>query len=311
METLTFEVKSSEGETNVKWEFKTSELTNTSISPSLSVKLDFDQLLPEEGNLTEQEQTAKEDIADILEQVAEQGGQSVKYQSISFVHQGDLPGPATVTIQKNAALTDANNLKLYYYNPETSSLELYDDVVIIDNGDSISFTITHCSEYIITPSEIDPDICAVYKITLNGGSKLILTELRNCLSNIQPNTTVGEVRSQLAKGNEMTVENLRGQPLNDSSFIGTGTTIYYKNASIEVLIFGDVNGDGKIMTSDLLPVQSILLGKSDETDLSDKQRAACRASAISSSDAPLTVKELLAIRAHILKLGTIPQDKTF
>ena len=64
------------------------------------------------------------------------------------------------------------------------------------------------------------------------------------------------------------------------------------------------------MTSDLLPVQSILLGKSDETDLSDKQRAACRASAISSSDAPLTVKELLAIRAHILKLGTIPQDKT-
>lgn len=311
VETLTFEVKSSEGETNVKWEFKTSELTNTSISPSLSVKLDFDQLLPEEGNLTEQEQTAKEDIADILEQVAEQGGQSVKYQSISFVHQGDLPGPATVTIQKNAALTDANNLKLYYYNPETSSLELYDDVVIIDNGDSISFTITHCSEYIITPSEIDPDICAVYKITLNGGSKLILTELRNCLSNIQPNTTVGEVRSQLEKGNEMTVENLRGQPLNDSSFIGTGTTIYYKNASIEVLIFGDVNGDGKIMTSDLLPVQSILLGKSDETDLSDKQRAACRASAISSSDAPLTVKELLAIRAHILKLGTIPQDKTF
>lgn len=137
VETLTFEVKSSEGETNVKWEFKTSELTNTSISPSLSVKLDFDQLLPEEGNLTEQEQTAKEDIADILEQVAEQGGQSVKYQSISFVHQGDLPGPATVTIQKNAALTDANNLKLYYYNPETSSLELYDDVVIIDNGDSI------------------------------------------------------------------------------------------------------------------------------------------------------------------------------
>lgn len=311
VDTLTFEVKSNEGETNVKWEFKTSELTNTSISPSLSVKLDFDQLLPEEGNLTEQEQIAKEDIADILEQVAEQGDQSVKYQSISFVHQGDLPGPATVTIQKNAALTDANNLKLYYYNPETSSLELYDDVVIIDNGDSISFTITHCSEYIITPSEIDPDICAVYKITLNGGSELILTELRNCLSNIQPNTTVGEIRSQLEKGNEMTVEDLRGRALDDSSFIGTGTTIYYKNASIEVLIFGDVNGDGKVMTSDLLPVQSILLGKSSETDLSDKQRAACRASAISSPDAPLTVKELLAIRAHILKLGAIPQDKTF
>lgn len=68
---------------------------------------------------------------------------------LAFLHEGELPGQATVTVNLQGKLGDAKTANLYYYNPETGQLEVVAENLTIEDG-HVAFPMNHCSNYILT-----------------------------------------------------------------------------------------------------------------------------------------------------------------
>lgn len=68
---------------------------------------------------------------------------------LAFLHEGELPGRATVTVNLRGKLGDARTANLYYYNPETKQLEVVAENLAIEGG-CVAFPMSHCSNYILT-----------------------------------------------------------------------------------------------------------------------------------------------------------------
>lgn len=81
-------------------------------------------------------------------------------QSIHFMHDGELPGTATVEVPLTESGLNADDLALYYINEKTNSLELVNTDVNVEkqaDGTSVlSFDIEHCSSYIVAPKQSIP-----------------------------------------------------------------------------------------------------------------------------------------------------------
>lgn len=73
-------------------------------------------------------------------------------QPIHFMHDGALPGTATVEVPLTETGLDTDNLALYYINEETGALEPTDAQVTVTDG-MLSFDIEHCSSYIVVPGQ--------------------------------------------------------------------------------------------------------------------------------------------------------------
>lgn len=83
----------------------------------------------------------------------------LKEVDLAFLHEGELPGRATVTINLRGKLGDAKTAHLYYYNPETKQLEVVAENLTIEGG-FVAFPMSHCSNYILTAEmlkELIPD----------------------------------------------------------------------------------------------------------------------------------------------------------
>ena len=98
-------------------------------------------------------ETGKE-LADVSKKLATVTLPStLKYTTLDFAYSGDLPGTANVTVNlASAGFTEGSTVYLYYYNPDTNSFELICDSTY-QNG-SATFTMTHCSEYIVTSEKL-------------------------------------------------------------------------------------------------------------------------------------------------------------
>lgn len=68
---------------------------------------------------------------------------------LAFLHEGELPGRATVTVNLGGRLGGAETAHLYYYNPETRQLEIVAENLAVVNG-QVAFPMSHCSNYILT-----------------------------------------------------------------------------------------------------------------------------------------------------------------
>lgn len=68
---------------------------------------------------------------------------------LAFLHEGELPGQATVTVNLQGKLGDAKTAHLYYYNPETKQLEVVAENLTVEGG-YVAFPMSHCSSYILT-----------------------------------------------------------------------------------------------------------------------------------------------------------------
>lgn len=77
-------------------------------------------------------------------------GVSTSYTDIHFVHDGSLPGKATITTTCN--LSDGT-VYLYYYNPTTGGLELVSSDVVVKDGKA-TFAIEHCSDYVLSSKKL-------------------------------------------------------------------------------------------------------------------------------------------------------------
>ena len=114
----------------VKWIFNSESMTNTLIDTNLNVKIDENP----DGNY--------EELKD------------GNYEVIEFEHQGDLPGDVIIELSVSDKFANGDLLDLYYINPENGVLELYKkDLKIVDG--KVSFTINHCSSYILSKSEVE------------------------------------------------------------------------------------------------------------------------------------------------------------
>ena len=85
-----------------------------------------------------------------------------KYTTVSFDFDGVLPGKAEVTLDiQNSNLGKADVVEgqvvyLYYFNPDTKDFEYIDESAMKDGF--ATFTMTHCSDYIITTEKLAEDV---------------------------------------------------------------------------------------------------------------------------------------------------------
>ena len=90
---------------------------------------------------------------------------TLKYITLDFAFSGDLPGTANVTVDlSSAGFTEGQTVYLYYYNPDKNIFELTSEATY-KNG-SATFTMTHCSEYIVTNEKLPT---ALTSITVKTG----------------------------------------------------------------------------------------------------------------------------------------------
>lgn len=81
----------------------------------------------------------------------------MKYTTVSFAHDGALPGTAKVTLSlAEAGFADHATLYLYYYNAEKGYFE-YVDAAAIEGG-QVTFSMSHCSDYIVTDTKLPAGI---------------------------------------------------------------------------------------------------------------------------------------------------------
>ena len=86
---------------------------------------------------------------------------------ISFEHDGDLNGKAEINLYVGDKFEPNTYINIYYYNPDTFTLEkmenleeveedeLYDTYkVLVDKDGYIKMSLTHCSEYVLAPTDL-------------------------------------------------------------------------------------------------------------------------------------------------------------
>ena len=76
------------------------------------------------------------------------------YVTVAFAYDGSLPGETEVTLDVSTGdFKDGDTLYLYYYNETTKLFEKIDSCTM--TGGYGTFTMTHCSDYIITNEVLD------------------------------------------------------------------------------------------------------------------------------------------------------------
>jgi hypothetical protein len=137
---------------------------------------------------------------------------------VFFNYHGDLPGTAKISVKvDNDWLKgkDKNDLSLYYYNSDTKSLELVAEHLKVDDNGYVTFSINHCSDYVIldkTQAEI------VNKDALENATKLVEEALRE-QTFYKYNTAYYEVTKLVAGNNK---EELLNKLASISSIVWTG-----------------------------------------------------------------------------------------
>lgn len=76
--------------------------------------------------------------------------------TVSFEHDGPLPGTAEVTISVTGRYSDGRELFFYYFNEAMNAFELVSKNKVV-NG-NVTVTLTHCSDYVFSEKELPAGI---------------------------------------------------------------------------------------------------------------------------------------------------------
>ena len=118
--------------------------------------------------------------------------------------------------------------------------------------------------------------------------------------------TVADIKNLITTNLDIEIVNFKDEALSDKDLVGTGSKIVVKeNGQIlreyKIILYGDVNGDGKINSVDLLVLQRHILEIQPLEDIFRKA-ANVRKTAVK----PTSI-DLLLIQRHILRLQIIEQ----
>ena len=122
------------------------------------------------------------------------------------------------------------------------------------------------------------------------------------------NMSVENIKKYITTNYKIQIENYKGEILQDKNLTGTGSKIKIIKedtseilAEYQVLLYGDINGDGKINSIDLLVLQRHILEIEKIDDIFRK------AGNINKNGKKPTSVDLLLIQRHILELKEIEQ----
>ncbi len=215
--------------------------------------------------------------------------------AINPVFNPDNPGPYTATIPDNAsqitigamphydkASVAGTGLKTIEFG--TTLLQL---AVTAENGSIKNYTLSLTRNIPKLKSSL---------YTINNG----------LLSGVEPSSNVDSLKKRLdATVAQIRIFNSAGKEITGTTLIGTGMKIrvYYEDKIIEevtALIFGDVNGDGKINSTDITTLKRHILKLNP---LTGKLLSACDVN----KDGKYNSTDYTIMKRHILKLQDIKQ----
>lgn len=200
---------------------------------------------------------------------------------------------------------DANNKSIIYASTDTNIAEVNEDGIItaITKGECNIILTTQEGEIqkILTVTVIEP----IPKDKLKFDERLRVEE--DEISRIgDTKNTVKDLKNMITTDYEIQIENSKGQLLEDNMLVGTGANInIIDNGDIlktyKVILYGDVNGDGRINSIDLLVLQRHIL------EIERIDGLFYKAGNIYKNGSKPTSLDLLLIQRHILGLKKIEQ----
>lgn len=106
---------------------------------------------------------------------------------------------------------------------------------------------------------------------------------------------------------DVVIKNINGKVISDDDLIGTGTTISLVSKdsreeiqTFTVIIYGDVNGDGKIYATDYVKIKNHIMDV-------EKIKGACLEAADVNHDGKIYATDYVKIKNYIMGTGDISQ----
>lgn len=201
---------------------------------------------------------------------------------------------------------NANNTKINFKSDDEKIATIDENGVITaqKEGETIIYAISEENENIKAKCKITV-VRKMQESEVQFTAPLILNNLD--VSGIDyTQNTVGDIKNNIISNLEIVIVNSNNEILSDDAIIGTGNKIQVKEdgkilKEYQIIIYGDVNGDGKINSVDLLVLQRHILEIETLDDIYQKS-----ANIRKNGNKPSSV-DLLLIQRHILGLQIIKQ----
>lgn len=201
---------------------------------------------------------------------------------------------------------DANNPNIIYKSDNENIATINESGIItaVKEGETIISAISEENELIKSTCKL----IVVRKMEdseIHFDSSLTLDSLE--ISGIKyDENTVADIKQKITTDLELEIVNSQNQVLSDTDIVGTGSKILVKeNGNIlrvyNIIIYGDVNGDGKINSVDLLVLQRHIL------EIEEMNGVYKKAGNVRKDGKKPTSVDLLLIQRHILGLQFIEQ----
>ena len=201
---------------------------------------------------------------------------------------------------------NANNTKINFKSDDEKIATIDENGVITaqKEGETIIYAISEENENIKAKCKITV-VRKMQEAEVQFTAPLILNNLD--VSGIDyTQNTVGDIKNNIISNLEIVIVNSNNEILSDDAIIGTGNKIQVKEdgkilKEYQIILYGDVNGDGKINSVDLLVLQRHILEIENLDDIYQKS-----ANIRKNGNKPSSV-DLLLIQRHILGLQIIKQ----
>lgn len=201
---------------------------------------------------------------------------------------------------------NANNTKINFKsgNEKIATIDENGVITAQKEGETIIYAISEENENIKAKCKITV-VRKMQEAEVQFTAPLILNNLD--VSGIDyTQNTVGDIKNNIISNLEIVIVNSKNDVLSDDAIIGTGNKIQVKEdgkilKEYQIIVYGDVNGDGKINSVDLLVLQRHILEIETLDDIYQKS-----ANIRKNGNKPSSV-DLLLIQRHILGLQIIKQ----
>ena len=201
---------------------------------------------------------------------------------------------------------NANNTKINFKsgNEKIATIDENGVITAQKEGETIIYAISEENENIKAKCKITV-VRKMQEAEVQFTAPLILNNLD--VSGIDyTQNTVGDIKNNIISNLEIVIVNSNNEILSDDAIIGTGNKIQVKEdgkilKEYQIILYGDVNGDGKINSVDLLVLQRHILEIETLDDIYQKS-----ANIRKNGNKPSSV-DLLLIQRHILGLQIIKQ----
>ena len=202
---------------------------------------------------------------------------------------------------------NANNTKINFKsgNEKIATIDENGVITAQKEGETIIYAISEENENIKAKCKITV-VRKMQEAEVQFTAPLILNNLD--VSGIDyTQNTVGDIKNNIISNLEIVIVNSNNEILSDDAIIGTGNKIQVKEdgkilKEYQIIVYGDVNGDGKINSVDLLVLQRHILEIETLDDIYQKS-----ANIRKNGNKPSSI-DLLLIQRHILGLQIIKQQ---